>query len=303
MFPIIQVPEHVERREFEPLGTKRKFWFERDDGTHWLFKYARPTTGEHWAERLAAAIASALGIPHSDVELAQHQGEWGTISRDFTDRGRRALVHGNELLYERFATYPSTVTYRAKDYTLDAVHEILAQSFIGPSEEISPRLPEPKAFSQMAGYLLLDAVIGNTDRHHENWGVLLDSSSPRHAVVAPSYDHASSLGRELTDDARLQRLASRDERRGLPAYASRTRSALHREAGDARPMTPIDAFGECARHAPEAVDWWLDQLAIAQFHLLDGIDAMPEEAISPPARMFAAALVERNVETLIGSNP
>jgi hypothetical protein len=36
----------------EALGTKRKFWVERD-GERWLFKYARENTGEDWSEKLA----------------------------------------------------------------------------------------------------------------------------------------------------------------------------------------------------------------------------------------------------------
>ena len=31
MLPVIDVPEHVERWEPEPLGTKPKFWFLGDD--------------------------------------------------------------------------------------------------------------------------------------------------------------------------------------------------------------------------------------------------------------------------------
>ena len=46
-----------------------------------------------------------------------------------------------------------------------------------------------------AGYLVLDAVIGNTDRHHENWGLLLRRTETGwKGQVAPSFDHASSLG-------------------------------------------------------------------------------------------------------------
>jgi hypothetical protein len=41
-------------------------------------------------------------------------------------------------------------------------------------------------------------LIGNTDRHHENWGILIELQRNHWRVnVAPSFDHASSLGREL----------------------------------------------------------------------------------------------------------
>jgi hypothetical protein len=47
------------------------------------------------------------------------------------------------------------------------------------------------------GYLMLDALIGNTDRHHENWGARVLAglgNGRRMAVLAPTYDHASSEG-------------------------------------------------------------------------------------------------------------
>ncbi|MEG3898961.1 MULTISPECIES: hypothetical protein [unclassified Microcoleus] len=46
---------------------------------------------------------------------------------------------------------------------------------------------------------MLDAWIGNTDRHHENWGFVEVRASKTPQVIAhlaPTYDYASSLGRE-----------------------------------------------------------------------------------------------------------
>ncbi|WP_437782569.1 hypothetical protein [Sorangium sp. So ce1097] len=46
------------------------------------------------------------------------------------------------------------------------------------------------------GYLMLDALVGNTDRHHENRAVLVRTGqAERHAALAPSHDHASNPSR------------------------------------------------------------------------------------------------------------
>jgi serine/threonine protein kinase HipA of HipAB toxin-antitoxin module len=50
----------------------------------------------------------------------------------------------------------------------------------------------PSAFAQFTGYLVLDALIGHTDRHEENWGVIEGITGAKR--LAPSFDHASSLG-------------------------------------------------------------------------------------------------------------
>jgi hypothetical protein len=46
---------------------------------------------------------------------------------------------------------------------------------------------------------MLDAWIGNGDRHHLNWGLVRNKLTPNIIEtihLAPTYDHASSLGRE-----------------------------------------------------------------------------------------------------------
>ena len=53
-YPIVTVePEWVINPE--EMGGKTKFWYGKpDDNTNWLFKYPRPNTGEHWAEKIAS---------------------------------------------------------------------------------------------------------------------------------------------------------------------------------------------------------------------------------------------------------
>ena len=57
----------------ETLGSKPKFWFSRGK-ERWLFKEARESTGEDWAEKIAAEVASVLMIPAAKVELAEFNG-------------------------------------------------------------------------------------------------------------------------------------------------------------------------------------------------------------------------------------
>ena len=54
----------------EPLGSKRKFWLLLADETQpWLFKFARPHTGEHWAEKIGAEVAKLIELPAARAEL------------------------------------------------------------------------------------------------------------------------------------------------------------------------------------------------------------------------------------------
>lgn len=68
-FEIIDISENPELTT-EQMGSKDKFWIEYA-GESWLFTVARLNTSEHWAERLAAAIAHDLEIPAAIVEQCQ----------------------------------------------------------------------------------------------------------------------------------------------------------------------------------------------------------------------------------------
>jgi len=116
-YPIIEIPLDA-REDTEQLGSKPKFWVLLET-ERWLFKDARPDTGEDWAEKAAAELASAVGIRAAAVELAAYGERRGCISRNFVDVKRgQALVHGNESLGMRMTGYDKGKTFRQSDHTL-----------------------------------------------------------------------------------------------------------------------------------------------------------------------------------------
>ena len=45
------------------------------------------------------------------------------------------------------------------------------------------------------GFFLFDCWIGNTDRHHENWGLIRNNlySDEESFAITPAYDHGAAL--------------------------------------------------------------------------------------------------------------
>lgn len=105
-------------------------------------------------------------------------------------------------------------------------------------------------------------LIGNTDRHHENWALRVSrhEGGRIRMELAPSYDHASSLGRELSDDSRARRLSTRDDRATVEAYARKARSAIYRDERDHTPMTPLMAYIQAATQHAIAGRAWYERL-------------------------------------------
>ena len=295
-YPVLDVTRW-DRSGDEAMGTKEKFWCADPDGERHLFKFARPGTGEGWAEKIAAELGRSLGVPCAEVELALCDGRPGSLSRSFVVEGRHVLVHGNELLQSIDTSYPMHQLRGVSPHTVDAVLQLLES--VGPGPAPVPSLAT--GADVFVGYLLLDALITNGDRHHENWGVLQLSGGARD--LAPSYDHASSLGRELTDGERQGRLATSDFQYQPTAYHRRARSAFFAIGGQ-KPLHPIAAFARAAKLRPAAGKLWLARLATLGEDELDVLlQRAPSSAMSGPANHFARKLIELSRNQLLSLVP
>lgn len=284
----------------EPQGGKKKSWLLEPGTTrHWLFK-DKAQGGDDWAERVAREIADALLLPCAVVELAKRSGTPGALSLDFTEnRVRGDLVLGNDLLLEHDPLYPSSRQFRVTAHTVDKVMEVLSN----PNIKVPPNQSSEveTAAHLFLGYLLLDALISNTDRHHENWGILRlpKPGEPLYSYLAPSFDHAASLGQILTDDERQRRLETRDAGYGVPAFVRRARSALYQSAEDGRPLSVIDAFTRAGRHFPKPARYWQRSLAGLSHEALEWFALrVPDEVASPWAKRFAARMLHTNQQIL-----
>jgi hypothetical protein len=286
-------------RLHEQMGSKRKFWLCDSSTSRWyLFKYSRPNTGEHWSEKVPCEVASLLGLPHARVELATCEGAAGVLVEDLRpEREAMSLLHGNELLVELDPAYPSQRDYRVSEHTVERVERALREHNVGlpNSSALVQALPTAidDSFGLFVGYLLLDAIVGNTDRHHENWGVVATRSAAGSRILqlAPTYDHASSLGRELDDAKRSERLRESGSR-GVPGYMERARSALYGAPGDNRPLSPRAAFHQAGILRPNARDAWLQRCAqLGLLGLERPLSLLPPASVSETAATFAKAMI------------
>jgi HipA-like C-terminal domain len=249
----------------EQMGTKEKFWITMDNH-RWLFKFVQKDYGEDWSEKITGEIASLLSIPVAQSCLAVYQNRRGILVKSFTDQAASAidnnavskpqkvadLYHGNDLIAVLVnPAYPRNRRMKNQDHTLDCVRLVLQNYQVTMSQREEFALPEKieSAFDVFIGYLLLDTLVANTDRHHRNWGVRswLDNRDLPH--IAPSFDHASSLGRNLTDKQRESRLSSRDTNFKTETYCLNAPSRLYRDAANNKAMTTFEAFCLAAEFA------------------------------------------------------
>lgn len=295
MFPIISLVDDA--REFpEQLGSKKKFWL-RIDEKPYLFKIGRPRTGENWAEKIAAELAELLGLPHAHYDLAVWREQKGVLSPGIVPEGGH-LILGNELLADIHADYPESKGRRVPEHTLGRIHALLIEPTIGfPPSWHPPSNTISTAYDLFLGYLLLDAWIANQDRHHENWGLVERKND---TYLAPSFDHAASMGQNETDDTRRVRLTTKDQRRHISAYVKKARSAIHEGETSKKPMLTFDLFQKAAARSPQTAQIWLDQLQkISENDCWNLFEKLPLGEITPPAKQFALTLLALNRKRLL----
>jgi hypothetical protein len=298
-FQIIEVSDDLSPK-LEQMGTKFKFWYFDEQHGYCLFKEGHQNTGEDWAERVAAELCELLEMPHAVYKLAVWQDRNGVITPNFL-ADDESYSAGNEVLFRQDASYPKGER-KAKKHSIENIFTAFELLKVQPPKETA--LPNITTAKQVfLGYLMLDAWISNTDRHHENWatirrvenGVLTDR-------LAPTHDHAASLGCILLNDEKRERLTTKDRNRTVEAYAqnAKARSAIYKNETDAKPLSLIDAFKAASLHNPNASTIWLEKLENVTIEVVKEVfERIPEERISGVAKEFAIRLLEINSARLL----
>jgi len=292
-FPIIVVPEAAyELSKIETMGTKYKFWFDHPNLGHCLYKQSRPNTGEDWAEKIAAELCKLLGLPHAQYELATCRSERGTVSPSFLPDDGSFFNPGNQFLS---ASAPHRV---------NIVLEAIADNSVNLPLDWVPPVGIETGVETFVGYLLLDAWIGHTDRHSQNWGVLeKPESDPTLNItrsLAPTHDHASSLGVRISDEERQKRLITKDAGHSVQAYAKRCSSQLYASDNRPKPLKTFEAFREAALYYPQAAQVWLNCLTrISVNDTLAIFNRIPRARISQITIDFSQEILKFNRERLL----
>lgn len=278
--------------EPEAMGSKDKFWFHGEPGPEWLFKYPQPNTGQHWSEKIAAEVADRLDFLHARVELAVFQRTRGSATESFAREGRE-LYHGNQIMAGHVLGYDPGKTFGHSGHTLENIFLAMERSFA--SEDGARRAKE-----RIAEYLVLDALIGNTDRHHENWGILRKRTEGGwFGALAPTFDHASSLGRELVDDSagKCRRRLLAEGR--LAQYAEKAPGAIFWRADNRHGTSPLELVRRASALHPGLFGPALKALEkLDRGALWEIVARVPADWMSDLAQKFAVELMCYTLEQL-----
>lgn len=183
----------------EANGSDAKEWLRGPDDVRWLSKPAVVPAngivqGEDWSEWAGSLLAELLGIPHAVVVLATRKGSPVALSRSLLQQSEE-LQAGAALLQGCSDFVPDSGDRLG--HSLSNIQTVL--DGVAPPRTWS-EAAGIDAFGVFAGYLVFDALIANQDRHEDNWGVIRNVAGD--VRLSESYDHATSLGFNVTDGKR-----------------------------------------------------------------------------------------------------
>ncbi len=113
--------------------------------------------------------------------------------------------------------------------------------------------------------------------------------------LAPTFDHASSLGRELQDDKR--ELFLNEERVGK--YSRRARGAVYWSESDGRGPAPLELVRLANQKHPKIFQLALNKLAVLDNNQIRSVvNRVPSSWMTDSAKNFAIELMRYNLQQL-----
>jgi hypothetical protein len=157
-----------EKLYFQPGGTRNKVVVEHPT-THDLYffktslkKEQKDYKYEFWSEILASEVGIFLGFDMLRYDIAYNKDEIGCISKSMVTEGKNKLTEGISYLTGYDTTYNPDDKASRKQYTFQRIKETMEYFRL---ENI---------ISNIVEIIIFDSIIGNGDRHQENWGIITE---------------------------------------------------------------------------------------------------------------------------------
>jgi hypothetical protein len=217
-------------------GTRAKKYVQDSGGKFYYFKQSQFKPGkdykfEFWSEVIASEVGQFLNFNVLRYDIAIDGDIMGCISASMIDPDKEELIEGIKYLQAHDNAFAPEVTSLRKRYTFQLIEQALTEFDLG------------RFIDLIIEMIIFDSIIGNSDRHQENWAFIDEYSAVSELIksypgdiakffltfhkpksFAPIYDNGSSLGRELTDERIFQILNNKDQ---LQRYVERGLAEIH----------------------------------------------------------------------------
>lgn len=160
---------------FSTGGTRAKMYLQGPDGSFWYFKESqkKEATGnkpgkdfkyEFWSEVIAFELGTKLGFDVLRYDVAYGKGAIGCISRSMINSDEEELLEGVKYLQAYVPNYNPELKEHQYLYDFQNIVKALDAFDVG------------KYKNHLIETIVFDSIIGNSDRHQENWALINEFS-------------------------------------------------------------------------------------------------------------------------------
>ena len=264
-------------------GRSEKQWLQSEEGEIGLFKYPKSNpetnevTTEYVSEHLAHRIGDILGLETADVNIGTYNKRIGSMSY-LINKSDEAIVEG--------AVF---ITKKHPDYDLDQMQETESGRYYCFDHflEISRHSSVVNRWIQM---MLFDFLIGDSDRHQNNWAFLFKYADKRRKDllyrVCPLYDNGSSLCSYVTE-SEVNALLGKDLNR-FEALADR----------QSKSMIRIDGFSKKRPTHLEVVRWLVGRYSEAAYFSDIIIEKMTTDVVDELLETYRGIITDSKIELI-----
>lgn len=206
----------------EGSGRSEKIWLQNPDtGQIGLFKFKKDIdTTDNISECIAYDLACILGIPCAKFEVGMYEGREGSMSYNILKKPDQILVEGIHfimLMYPKYNPELFIDTMTSNRYSIEMIKKAI--------ERFVP-------IDDLLKMLMFDYLIGNSDRHQNNWAILVENGKMR---WSPLYDNSSSLCAYISEK-NIPNYMGKDKNRWNSLIDTKSKSLIRcREIDEKRP--------------------------------------------------------------------
>jgi hypothetical protein len=157
---------------FNTGGTRnKKVYLNPEDNELYYFKESfkmgqRDYKHEFWSEIIASEVGEMLGLDILPYHIAKRGNVFGCLSKSMFSLDED-FIEGGKYIQAYAPQFKPENTSQRNEYTFDLIVQSL--KFVDKTKYIN----------DIIEVIVFDALIGNSDRHQENWGVII-----KQAIVA-----------------------------------------------------------------------------------------------------------------------
>jgi hypothetical protein len=182
-------------------GYAPKWVLVSENGPDYIMKHPTYRGGlrETLTELLINQLGLAFGFDMAHSGLASIDGRTVFVSRSFLAHNEQ-LIHGSLLIEQHYQAPPGELDTVRHGRT---EQEFYSSDFVIETIKAYCGLDADAVIGKFVEMVLLDALIGATDRHAQNWGVIRSSMTHGGYRFSPIFDTSRGLFWNLPDDKLL----------------------------------------------------------------------------------------------------